>query len=91
MACGGISLDTDLHVIAKDTLIAVRYRDEILRVIARPDTCAVGPGFLLIQDNAQSYVAWVCRQFLDEEGIDTIDWVMYQCIRHIESHYELSW
>ncbi|KAG7459480.1 hypothetical protein MATL_G00211130 [Megalops atlanticus] len=34
----------------------------------------VGPGFLLVQDNARPHVARVCRQFLDDEGIDYIDW-----------------
>ncbi|KAJ8381365.1 hypothetical protein SKAU_G00021430 [Synaphobranchus kaupii] len=38
------------------------------------DAGAVGPGFLLLQDNARPHVARVCRQFLDDEGIDAIDW-----------------
>ncbi|KAJ8395660.1 hypothetical protein AAFF_G00028970 [Aldrovandia affinis] len=52
---GGISLEgrTNLHVLANGTLTAVRYRDEILRLILRPYTGAVGPGFLLVQDNAR--------------------------------------
>lgn len=28
---------------------------------------------LLVQDNAQFHVARVCRQFLDDEGIDATD------------------
>ncbi|KAI4887462.1 hypothetical protein NFI96_020380, partial [Prochilodus magdalenae] len=35
---------------------------------------AVGPGFLLVHNNARPHVARVCRQFLENEGIDTIDW-----------------
>ncbi|KAI4894463.1 hypothetical protein NFI96_033307 [Prochilodus magdalenae] len=35
---------------------------------------AVGPGFLLVHNNARLHVARVCRQFLENEGIDTIDW-----------------
>ncbi|KAJ8367800.1 hypothetical protein SKAU_G00078280 [Synaphobranchus kaupii] len=59
MVWGGISLEgrTDLHVIANGTLTAVRYRDEILRAIVRPYAGAVGPGFLLVQDNARPHVA----------------------------------
>ncbi|KAJ8354154.1 hypothetical protein SKAU_G00217210 [Synaphobranchus kaupii] len=76
MVWGGISLEgrTNLHVLANGTLTAVRYRDEILRPIVRPYAGAVGPGFLLVQDNARPHVSRVCRQFLDDEGIDAIDW-----------------
>ncbi|MCI4390161.1 hypothetical protein PGIGA_G00119410 [Pangasianodon gigas] len=75
MVWGGISLEgrTDLHMLANNTITAVRYRDEILRAIVRPYTGAVGPGFLLVHDNALSHVARVRRQFLDDEGIDAID------------------
>ena len=54
MVWGGVSLEgrTDLHVTANDTLTAVRYRDEILRTIFRPDAGAVGPVFLLVQVGA---------------------------------------
>ncbi|KAI3376769.1 hypothetical protein L3Q82_000371 [Scortum barcoo] len=34
----------------------------------------VGPGFLLMQDNARPHVAGVCQQFLQDEGIDAMDW-----------------
>ncbi|KAI4895431.1 hypothetical protein NFI96_007287 [Prochilodus magdalenae] len=39
-----------------------------------PYAGAVGPGFLLVHNNARPHVARVCRQFLENEGIDTIDW-----------------
>lgn len=47
----------------------IRYQDEILKPIVRPYAGAVGPGFLLVHDNARPYVAKVCRQFLEDEGI----------------------
>ncbi|CDQ59271.1 unnamed protein product [Oncorhynchus mykiss] len=56
------------------SLTAIRYRDEILRPLVRPYAGVVGPGFLLMQDNARPHVAGVCQQFLQEEGIDAMDW-----------------
>eukprot|EP00064_Thunnus_orientalis_P024358 superscaffoldBa00010320_g24647 len=73
-----------------------RTGGEILRASVRPYAGGVGPGFLLVKDNARPHVARACRQFLDDEGIDAIDWpsrfpdlnpskhlwdVMYQRIR----------
>ena len=59
MVWGGISLEgrTALHVLARGTLTAIRYRNEILRPIVRPYAGAVGPGFLLMHDNARPHVA----------------------------------
>uniref|UniRef100_A0A8C7R382 Transposase Tc1-like domain-containing protein n=1 Tax=Oncorhynchus mykiss TaxID=8022 RepID=A0A8C7R382_ONCMY len=76
MVWGGISLGghTALHVLARGSLTAIRYRDEILRPLVGPYAGAVGPGFLLMQDNAKPHVAGVCQQFLQEEGIDAMDW-----------------
>ncbi|KAL0152830.1 hypothetical protein M9458_051870 [Cirrhinus mrigala] len=76
MVWGGISLEgrTALHVLARGSLTAIRYRDEILRPLVRPYAGAVGPGFLLMQDNARPHVAGVCQQFLQDEGIDAMDW-----------------
>ncbi|KAL0183544.1 hypothetical protein M9458_019240 [Cirrhinus mrigala] len=76
MVWGGISLEghTALHVLARGSLTAIRYQDEILRPLVRPYAGAVGPGFLLIQDNARPHVTEVCQQFLQDEGIDAMDW-----------------
>ncbi|KAL7880179.1 hypothetical protein SRHO_G00024330 [Serrasalmus rhombeus] len=75
MVWGGISLEgrTALHVLARGSLTAIRYRDEILRPLVRPYAGAVGPGFLLMQDNARPHVAGVCQQFLQDEGIEAMD------------------
>ncbi|KAI4872921.1 hypothetical protein NFI96_005299 [Prochilodus magdalenae] len=72
----GISLEgcTDLYRLDNGTLTAIRYQDEILGPVVRPYAGAVGPGFLLVHNNAQPHVVRVCRQFLESEGIDTIDW-----------------
>ncbi|KAI4880097.1 hypothetical protein NFI96_027468, partial [Prochilodus magdalenae] len=48
--------------------------DEILGPAVRPYAGAVGPGFLLVHNNARPHVGRLCRQFLVNEGIDTIDW-----------------
>ncbi|KAI4896799.1 hypothetical protein NFI96_026708 [Prochilodus magdalenae] len=76
MVWGGISLEgrTDLYKLDNGTLTAIRHRDEILGPLVRPYAGAVGPGFLLVHNNARPHVMRVCRQFLENEGIDTIDW-----------------
>uniref|UniRef100_A0A8C5MHW0 Transposase n=1 Tax=Leptobrachium leishanense TaxID=445787 RepID=A0A8C5MHW0_9ANUR len=77
MVWGGISLGgcTALHVLARGSLTDIRYRQwhEILRHLVRPYAGAVGPGFLLMRDNARPHVAGVCHQFLQDEGIDAMD------------------
>lgn len=47
-----------------DTLTAIKYWDEISGPSVRPSTGPVGPGFLVVCDNAKSHVTKVCRQFL---------------------------
>ncbi|KAI4883985.1 hypothetical protein NFI96_003366 [Prochilodus magdalenae] len=76
MVWGGISLEggTDLYRLDNGTLAAIRYQDEILGPVVRPYAGAVGPGFFLVHNNARPHVARVCRRFLENEGIDTIDW-----------------
>ncbi len=67
---------TDLYRLDNGTLIAIRYRHEILGPIVRTYAGAVGPGFLLVHDNARPHVVRACRQFLEDEGIDTIEWLL---------------
>lgn len=76
MVWGGTSKEgrTDLYRIDNGTLTAIRYRDEILGPIVRPYADAVGPGFLLVHNNARTHVARVCGQFFEDGGIDTIEW-----------------
>ncbi|GFX39876.1 uncharacterized protein TNCV_2646391 [Trichonephila clavipes] len=55
MAWAGISLGyrTDLHIFKWGSVTAVRYRDEVLEPIVRLYAAAVGPTFVLMDDNAE--------------------------------------
>lgn len=70
MVCGGISVEGQSH----GTLTALRFWDENLEPIVRQYACAVGRGFLLVNNNIQPCVERICRQLLKDEGIDTTDW-----------------
>lgn len=72
MVWEGLSLmgRADLHILAKGTPTAVRYRNKILRAIARPYAGAVGPWFLLVHDQAYTFWPHEAGQFLDGNGID---------------------
>ena len=76
MVWGGISRDgrTDLHVLERGTMTGVRYRDEILDVYVRPYAGAVGPEFILMDDNAHPHRARVVDQYLQQETIVRMDW-----------------
>ncbi|KAI4886560.1 hypothetical protein NFI96_027119 [Prochilodus magdalenae] len=76
MVWGGIFLEgrTDLSRLDNGTLTAIRHQDEILGPVVRPYAGAVGPGFLLVHNYARPHVARVCRQFLENEVIDAIEW-----------------
>ncbi|KAI4877436.1 hypothetical protein NFI96_026930, partial [Prochilodus magdalenae] len=91
MVWGGISLEecTDLYRLDNDTLTAIRYQDEILVPVVRPYAGAVGPGFLLVHNNARPHVARVCRQSIDcPTGLPDLNliehlWdIMFRSIRH---------
>ena len=53
---------------------ATRYIDEVLHPIVVPYAAAVGDGFHLMHDNARPHVAALTREFLETEGVDTLDW-----------------
>ena len=76
MVWGGISMEgrTDLFRLHNGTLTAIRYQEGIHGPIVRPYAGAVGPGFLVVHDNARPHVARACSQFLEDEEIDTIEW-----------------
>ena len=73
---GGISFDgsTDLYVVANGALTGVHYRDEILHEFVRQYAGAVGQDFLLMDDNARPHRARVVTEYLEQEGIERMDW-----------------
>ena len=75
MVWGGINRDgrTDLHVMGRGTMTGVQYRDEILEVHVRPYAGAVGPEFILMDDNARPHRARVVEQYLEHETLIRMD------------------
>jgi len=65
---------TELHVINNGTLTAQRYRDEILAVHVRSYAGAIGPFFLLMDDNATAHRARIVQEYLQRETIERMDW-----------------
>ncbi len=76
MVWGGICLDgrTDLGVIDGGALTAVRYRDEVFEPVVWPFAGALGQDFVLMHDNARPHTARVVRAYIEQEGIDVMEW-----------------
>ena len=66
MVWSGISITgkTDLHVIAGN-LTGIRYREEVLDPIVRPNAGAIGDDFILMDDNARPHRARVVTDYLE--------------------------
>ncbi|GFT31714.1 transposable element Tcb1 transposase [Trichonephila clavipes] len=71
MVWARISLEyrTDLHIFKPSSVMAVRYRDEVLEPIVRLYAAAVGPTFVLMDDNARPHRADIVDDYLESEGI----------------------
>ncbi|GBM26092.1 hypothetical protein AVEN_12851-1 [Araneus ventricosus] len=63
-----------LHVFERGTVTDVRYRDDILEPYVRLFRGAVGPEFILMDDNARLHRALLVDEFLESEDILRIDW-----------------
>ncbi|GFX30352.1 transposable element Tcb1 transposase [Trichonephila clavipes] len=79
MVWAGISLGlrTDLHIFKRGSVTAVRYRDGVLESIVRLYAAAVGPTFVLMDDNARPHRADIVDDYLESEGIARIAWPAY--------------
>ena len=65
---------TDLHVINNGTLTAERYVNEILDVHVRPYAGAIGPDFILMDNNARAHRARITNWYLEQAAIVRLDW-----------------
>ena len=65
---------TDLHVIDNGTLMAERYINEILDVHVRPYAGAIGPDFILMDDNARAHRALITNRYLEQAATVRLDW-----------------
>ncbi|GFW12492.1 transposable element Tcb1 transposase [Trichonephila clavipes] len=68
---------TDLHIFKRGSVTALRYRDEILEPIVRLYAVAVGPTFVLMDDNARLHRADIVDDYLESEGIACMAWPAY--------------
>lgn len=76
MVWAGIMLDgrTPLHFFDRGTVTGVKYRDEVLEPYVRLFRGAVGPEFILQDDNARPHRALLVDEFLESEDIRRMDW-----------------
>ncbi|GFV88418.1 transposable element Tcb1 transposase [Trichonephila clavipes] len=79
MVWAGISLGytTDLHIFKRGSVTAVRYRDEVLEPIVRLYAEAVGPTFVLMDDNVRPHGADIVDDYLESVGIACRAWPAY--------------
>ncbi|GBN69292.1 hypothetical protein AVEN_35980-1 [Araneus ventricosus] len=76
MVWASIMLDgrTPLYVFERGTVTGVWYRDEILEPYVRLFRGAVGPEFILMDDNARPHRALLVHEFLESEDIRRMEW-----------------
>ena len=72
----GISLGyrTDLHIFERGSVMAVRYQDRVLEPIVRLYAAAVGPTFVLMDDNAHPHSTSFVDAYFESEGIARMAW-----------------
>ena len=71
MVWAGISLKypTVLHIFKRGSVTAVRYRNRVLEPIMRLCAAAVGPSYVLVDDNSRPHRAAIVDDYLESERI----------------------
>ena len=70
----GVNGKTDLYVIENGTSTTLRYCIGILDHFVRPYAGAIGPEFILIDDNAHPHRTHFTKAYLEHETIVRMDW-----------------
>ena len=87
MVWGGISLNnkTDL-IFIRENLTAERYVEEVVQNDTLPFAHEIGPDFELMQEGARAHTSRVTTRFLEDSGIQVMDWPPrspdQNCIEH---------
>nr|CAH7738231.1 unnamed protein product [Callosobruchus chinensis] len=81
MVWAGISLEarTELYIIPRVSLTAVRYIDEILQDFVVPYGHFIGYNFILMHDNSSPYTARMTQKYLNDVDIDVMEWQASRC------------
>nr|CAH7729102.1 unnamed protein product [Callosobruchus chinensis] len=77
MVWAGISLEarTELYIIPRGSLTAVRYIDEILQDFVVPYVDCIGNNFILMHNNTRPHTARITQQYLNDVDIDVLEWL----------------
>lgn len=76
MVWGGICVGarTDLVVIDGGSLTAHRYITDVLEPHVMPIAPFIGENFIFMHDNARPHTARIVKDYLNEVGIDQMEW-----------------
>ena len=85
---GGISLNNKTVLIfIRGNLTAERYVEELVQNHNLPLAHEIGPDFVLMQDGAGAHTSRVTTRFLEDSGIQVMDWsprsADLNCIEHL--------
>ena len=67
---------TCLYVFARGGITETRHHCDILESIVRPYTGAICDAFILMEDNARAHTVRVSMTFLDDKGINVMNWLV---------------
>ena len=62
------------HIVVNGMMTGLSKRDEILEVYVMPYAGAIGPQFVIMDDNARPHRARVVEKYLQQETIVRMDW-----------------